>query len=447
MGRACLLVLASGIGCAASNEVQFVPSPPVGGAPSAILAFLRGEERIELRAIDLRATPLGETPLRVPFDQPPDRIELLLFSESLGELRLAPGPLTESPEGEVLPTPLSVLSVGLDSSAEWEGQGEMSRSLRSARVPRLDPCAALERYRLEETEVAADPADQLRFAVKLDESSLLMSLPSGLYRVTSGGDVERLPGSIPTASIAVAAYRALDGELWFADAHGGVVRGRDLSSLAGVPRAEALPGATRAVLDGTRTGTSADEILYFVQSSEATLLQRFAAGAWAVVAQIEGAPREAEMAWIGPGQVVTLGHELESGILIHANGRSVRSEVPFAHPGQHLSSVRFIAGVGAVFWSDFGALTLLEADGTFQPLASVLLDTIYDAAPLGRGFIFGGWSDRYAQYVDGRFCPVASLGNRARRSIVPMAGGYALPRRERAREVPPPAGVGWLRAP
>lgn len=424
-----------------------MPAPPFGDASAAVLAFLRGEEVIALRAIDLRATPLGEAPLQEPFEQPPDRMELLLYSESLGALRLAAGPLTASPEGEPLPTPFSVLSVVLDPSAEWESQGEMSRPLRNAKIPMLDPCVPLDRYRLEETEVAPDPAQQLRFTVMLDESSLLMSLPSGMYRVTSGGHVERLPGSIPTASIAVAAYRALDGELWFADAHGGIVRGRDLSSLTHVPRAEALPGAFHALLDGTRTGTAADEILYFVQSSQAALLQRFAKGAWAIVARIEGAPREAEMAWIGPGQAVTLGHELESGILIHKNGRSVRHEVPFAHPGQHLSSVRFIAGVGAVFWSDFGALTLLEAGGTFLPLPSIVIDVISDVAPLGRGFIFGGWSDRYAQYVDGRFCPGVSFGNRGRRSIVPMAGGFALPRRERSGEPPPPTTVGWLRAP
>ncbi|MCC7380550.1 MAG: hypothetical protein IT384_01870 [Deltaproteobacteria bacterium] len=422
-------------GCGeALGPVAHLAPPDTGAARAAVLATIAVERVVDLRAYDLDRLAFAAEPIIIPpIDPPPDHLELLLFDLPLAELGLREGPVERQARaagGGLLPDPDDVLVARAIDGASWVAQNDPSLATQRVEVTIAPPNPCVP-FGLEEVPIP-ESHGLVTFAVAAGDGSALVGLTDHLARIWFDGRLETADLAIETTSTSThvtTAFRAVDGELWLADPRGHVLRGSVEQGFRLVPGIEPLRGVTYARLDGTRTGTRADEIFYYRATTTSSLLERHAGGTWSVVARLAAENGPGEMIWIGPGEVLTFGHASGNGFLTHRGGAREERSVPFhTQAGGGLFAMDWIAGFGVVFRSAFGQLTFYRG-GVFETHAAVF-NNVADVAPLDDGILFGGYSDLYSQFHQGRFCEVAAFGSDIKRTeIVPFESGYLVPRR------------------
>lgn len=442
-----LVAILGAAGCGEGRgPVAHLAAPDTGAARAAVLATVASDRVIDLRAYDLERLAFAAQPIIIPpIDPPPDHLELLLFDLPLAELGLREGPVERQARaagGGLLPDPDDVLVARAIDGASWVAQRDPSLPTQRVEVTIAPPnrCVAFE---LEEVPIPESDG-LVTFAVAVGDGSALVGLTDHVARIWFDGRQETADLAIETTSTSThvtTAFLAVDGELWLADPQGHVLRGSVEQGFRLVPGIEPLQGVTYARLDGTQTGTRADEIFYYRANTTSSLLERHAGGAWSVVAQLTAENGPGEMIWIGPGEVLTFGHASGNGFLTHRGGARKESSVPFhSQVGGSLFAMHWIDGFGVVFRSTFGQLTFYR-NGIFETHAAVF-NNVSDVAPLDDGILFGGYADLYSQFHQGQFCELLTFGTDIKRTeIVPFESGYLVPRRIRG----PGPSVGIIR--
>lgn len=418
--RATALFLFLALGCGEKNTV-FVPAPEVGAAKAGLLAFLRAERIVELRALDLEAAPLDRQ--IATFESPVDRLELLLYDRSLSAMRLAPGSLSFLSDGEPLERPSQVLENKL--SASWTSRSAMSAALAAMRVPTTEPAACAKFAAATVREIPLPVPELTRWIVAADDRSILAAQTSTISRVYADGTIEPLDRTL-TPSSPAAAFRGREGELYFADLAGGVFRGDLAGDFTALSSAEGLEGATFAALDGNRTGDRSEELYYYLANEFGALIQRWSQGRWQRFATTNHEGGAYGFLWVEPGRILTFGKARGSKILLHGRDPA-ELEVSFAVGGHQLDRGRWTP-FGIVFWSHFGALSMLGPGDVVTPLGGAALNNIRDATTFESGILFGGWSDAYRAYAGGRFCDIVSFrGSLDRTEILRVGDVYFMP--------------------
>ncbi len=158
-----------------------------------------------------------------------ESVNLYLFQESLSELGLTPGPVTQSHSGARLPTPdraLARATEGAQSSREWSEAPRWQGELVNLRVPRAPQCFSWQSSTRALPNLLGEEVS-VRFALGIgqpgrwEEEMVLFGLDSGaLYLLEKEAlralpRIENSPFACGDACVVNAAFRGIGNEVWF----------------------------------------------------------------------------------------------------------------------------------------------------------------------------------------------------------------------------------------
>lgn len=158
-----------------------------------------------------------------------ESVNLYLFQESLSELGLTPGPVTQSPSGARLPTPDRALvraTEGPQSDREWSEAPRWQGELVDLRVPREFECLNWRSNSRALPDLLSEKVS-VRFALGIgqpgrwEEEMVLFGLDSGALYLLEEAALRPLPRiesgqfACGGACVVNAAFRGVGNELWF----------------------------------------------------------------------------------------------------------------------------------------------------------------------------------------------------------------------------------------
>jgi hypothetical protein len=413
--------------CAAcgSGRDLWLPPPDLGGKSSAVLVASRDGSILGVWVAEVVGGRLGA--LEVEVEPPEAKLELLAFSGTVEQLGLTTGAQRWGEEGgRLLPDPQLVFSATVGQGAGlWVPQGAPSLSAASLRLPSAPIAGQCVELTLQVVHLT-DDARPIEILTAVDsERALFWNDQRQLF-------IANLDGSVAPFSLAGLSTGAADLQLfldqrsriWMVDTTGRVAVGT-LAGLAPAPSASFLDGrATSLRVDGTAVPHALTELVVEAHNDEEISLSFFNGASWVELWRTQKAFDSEGVQLAGATEAIAWGHD--SRRVVYFDGLRIRAiELPLTAV-DIIKGGRYVPAVGPLMFTDLGKVFRVTEDGVLA-LPGSTLTTVNDLAPLRRGFVFGGFKGRFAQYDGERYCPPETYGSDKQWSrLIPAGDGFFL---------------------
>jgi len=388
--RAALLLAGLCFGC--SSNVAFLSSD---GLSTLVLIEVGFEPKAT--AYDLTNAPVVE-------QEASGDTYALGYVSSVATLRMAPGPLSLSANGSLLPPAEGRHHL---EGSEWIAVTELPTSIENLRYDLLPRCSEFDASQ-QRVLFQRQGEETVTAAVALDPERVLAATSVGrFFIITSSATIPLTQLSTATPHWAAVVH---DGEVWLVGPGRRVMHGRPERGFVDAPP---LPFDLRNASTVVVSAQGDAPFELFVTTAELAVAH-FDGRAWR---QIRGPSPLGEegrqqqgLVWIEPGTVALLGTSASSVLDLAVDGSERQSPVdlPTQPSIDTIWAAAWIDGVGPVIGSRYAIMFRRDGDGwsrlsistTLTPRVDFILD-------LGEGaFLAGGQSGQYVERGPGpEFCP------------------------------------------
>jgi hypothetical protein len=382
-------------GCSGEEPLRL--ELPISTDHRAGIIAIEHRSTLEVQAIDLTSSALEGIVIDYD-DSIPPRIFALLYRETLNELGLGAGLLLPAQPGqhsEALPQPddLFESEVREGIASVWERVLELNQTLMAFRRAADSPCADFEVSTLTLTSTGGGS-----FACALSAREALVGTDSGGVAVVDvDGRVTELEVRPlrPIAGVAAFSNRTPSNRILVGGDRGQLMIGTVTGNVLELEEIAVSPlGEHFSTLEGFENGT------VFTLSHHG-VFERYTNGQWTELFNFDTEKSSGALSIVSSDEAVAVWPN-ETFVA------RVRGDQPKALPEETGSSLGirsavFVPGFGSVIGTvEDGGIFSDEGTGVWHPLPGSLLSVnIQSIAPYRAGFVYGGTSGHFGQYVPG----------------------------------------------